>query len=65
MTAVAQRETITAQEEASQRLRWERWQTRNELSDRRSGLQARVVGAIVFAVIVANLLMQWLFSTRT
>jgi hypothetical protein len=53
----------TGREAADQQLRWDRWQTRNDRSSRRSAIQARVVAAVIFTAIAANLLVQ-LFARR-
>ena len=38
--------------------RWDRWQRKYDRSSRRNSLQARVVGALIFAAIIVNLLIQ-------
>jgi len=53
----------TGREAADQQLRWDRWQTRNDRSSRRSAIQARVVAGVIFAAIAVNLLVQ-LFARR-
>ena len=64
MTAVAQREAIPEDPDASQQIRWDRWESRYERSSRKTMLRARVVAVIVFAAIAANLLVQLLSSPR-
>jgi hypothetical protein len=48
---------------AAQR-RWDRWQERNARSSRRTGIQARIVAAILLGGIVTLLLMQFLATSR-
>jgi hypothetical protein len=55
MTAVAASETVPA------RTRWDQWQGRYERSSRRRATRARIVAAVIFAAILANLFVQlWL-----
>ena len=44
--------------------RWDRWQERYARSTRRTGIQARIVAAILLGGIAALLLMQFLARSR-
>ena len=50
--------------QAGAQRRWDRWQERYARSSRRTGIQARVVAALLLGGIVALLLMQFLASSR-
>jgi hypothetical protein len=54
--------TIDARDAAAQ-TRWDHWQGRYERSSLRRARQARVASAVIFAIILANLLLQ-LFMRR-
>ena len=60
---VAEREGIAAADQAGQR-RWDRWQSRYQRDSRRTTRQARVVAAVIFLAIVANLVVQLLSAGR-
>ena len=64
MIALAERQPIAPVEHTSEQRRWERWQTRYQRSARRTTLQARVVAVLVFAAIIANLVVQLLRAGR-
>jgi hypothetical protein len=57
VTVAADRETAAAQ------TRWDHWEGRYQRSSRRRARQARVAAFLIFAAIVANLLLQ-LYVTR-
>lgn len=57
MIAATERETAAAL------TRWQNWQGRYNRSSRRSERYARVVAVVIFAAIIANLLVQ-LFARR-
>jgi len=44
--------------------RWDRWQERYARSSRRTGIQARIVAAILLAAIAVLLLLQLLATSR-
>lgn len=43
---------------AAARMRWDQWQGRYERNSRRRARQARIVAVVIFAAILANLLLQ-------
>jgi hypothetical protein len=49
---------VAAREAASARTRWDHWQGRYERSSRRRATQAQIVAIVIFAAILANLLVQ-------
>lgn len=51
---------IVAPETADSLVRWEHWKSRYEGSSRRSARRARIVAFLVFAAILANVLVQLL-----
>jgi hypothetical protein len=54
---------VTEYDAAAARTRWEEWQSRGQRVSRRSARRARIVASVIFAAIVANLLVQ-LFARR-
>jgi len=54
---------VTKRDAVAPRTRWDQWQGRYERSSRRRALHARVATMLIFAAIIANLLIQ-LFARR-
>ena len=55
--------TVDARDAAAQTRRWDQWEGRYERSSRRRARHARIASALIFAVILANLVLQ-LFLRR-
>jgi len=51
-------------EPAGEQRRWDRWQERYVRSSRRTGIQARIVAAILLGGIALLLLLQFLATSR-
>ena len=50
--------------QAGEQRRWDRWQERYARSSRRTGIQARIVAAVLLGGIAVLLLMQFLATSR-